>query len=159
MIDLETVDKMFDCARETGAPIRFGLFDRRVLLPLDQLLRAVNGDRAAQLTLEDLKGKADAGWFPLLPMNHDLHDVGAPLYVDERIRLLLELQSRGYTADELRTVVEYEEAMIDGLLTVGEFEYVDDDLDCLIVDTKARIEDCETGSTNRNGELVDKTQE
>jgi hypothetical protein len=160
MIDVETLDRMFDVSRETGVPIGFHIFDRRVLLSLEQLLADVNGDDdPPPLRIEDLMRYADAGWYPLLETGHGLYKHGAPAYATQRIRLLVELQRQGFSEQELSAVAEYEEAMIDGLLTCGEFEYLDDDLDCLIAHVKARIEDCEAGTLYRSGERVDLSDE
>jgi len=47
-------------------PVRWGIFDKQMLLPLAQLPDAVKGETNEETDTEGLRAKAAAGWFPLL---------------------------------------------------------------------------------------------
>jgi hypothetical protein len=61
MIDIDAIDRMF----EVG--LRFGIFDKRVLIPLSLLPDAVARETGEQVSEEELRLRAGQGWFPLLP--------------------------------------------------------------------------------------------
>lgn len=108
-----------------GLGMQFAILDRRVLLPLDQLISSVKAEAGETVTIEDLRKMGDDGLIPLT-------DEGAPLYVPSRVGLLLELERGGYSAAEVRDIADSEEATIDEILTTDELAYIDDDLDLLI---------------------------
>jgi hypothetical protein len=158
MIDVEIVDQMFEYGRETGALMGFSIFDRRVLFPIAQLLQAVRVEANLELNEDELHACVAQGWFHLLPRDES-GELGAPLYVPSRIKLLTDLKSRGYDARELRLYADYEEGLIDCVLTVEDFEYIDDDLSVLIKHTQSRIESFEHRVKVAAGEEQQQTAE
>jgi hypothetical protein len=130
-LDVAAIDKLY--------PLQFAIFDKRVLLPLDQLPDAVLHEAQEHITEEELRTRASQGWFPLLPRDGTDDELGSPLYAPSRIGMLLKLQRDGYTTDELESVARWEESLIDDLLTVGDMAYFDDDLDTLIAFAEACV--------------------
>lgn len=109
--------------REHG--LQFGIFDRRVLLPMDQLISSVRAETGEVVSAEDLRKTANDGLIPL-------SDAGAPLYVPSRVGFLVQLERQGYNTAELRDIADDEETLITELLTTEQLAYIDDDLDFLI---------------------------
>lgn len=138
LIDEETVERMYRAGKETGSFLQFAIFDKRVLLPLDY---ALQGELTqAGLTEPDLADLASVGWFEFLKRPTDLGGgMGVPLYVPSRVKLFLELRSKGYTDHELRSYSQWEEYWIDNFITVDDLAYEDDDLKLLMNDGKERI--------------------
>jgi hypothetical protein len=133
-------DALFDLAKEHGAPpLAFGILDKRVLLPFDELLDAVARESKQVTSPEKLREYVDAGLFPLLPREGDAGDLGFPLYVPSRIGLLAELEQQGWTQPELQRVAELEEMTIDFVLTSEELAYEDDDAKLVNVNVEEDI--------------------
>lgn len=162
MIDLEMVGRIYDVGQATGVPVMWGLFDKTVLLPLEQLPDAVAGETGQVITLDDLQLRAKDGWFEVLHSEH-LSDGpgGVPLYIPSRIGFLLKLEREGWEADELRHLVRSEEWLIDNVLTVEDQAYSDDDLETLITYARARLDALETGTTTNTatGEVIERSDE
>ena len=118
-----------------GLGMQFAIFDRRVMLPLDQLVSSVQAEAGETVTIGDLRTLGNDGLIPLT-------DEGAPLYVPSRVGLLLELAREGYSSSEVRDIAESEEATIDEILTTDELAYIDDDLDLLINTCTEMVEHC-----------------
>jgi hypothetical protein len=132
-IDVETVDKLFEIGYQHNNLITFGIFDKRVLLPLEQAAWSVSQAIGPTMTAADLTHMATRGWIPLLRNPHDPEEeMGVPLYVPPRIEFLLALERDGYTEEELRIIAEDEEVTIDAILTTDELAYIDDDLETVI---------------------------
>jgi predicted nucleic acid-binding Zn ribbon protein len=161
MFDLETIDRMFEAGRPSGTQIQFRIFDKSVLLPLPQLLDAASHAAGQTLSETELRFMAGQGWLPLLPgAGVDENEEGAPIYVPDRIGVFMRLQRQGYMTDELRVVADFEEFMIDNILTTQDLAYVDDDLETLLLHAQARIDSLEHGTTlDSNGVPIDRTAE
>jgi hypothetical protein len=163
----EGADKLYDAGRRSGVPVSLGLFDKRILFPLSSsaagaetcLSDAVERETGEVLSEDDLRLKATQGWFPLLTRDWDGTE-GAPMYVPSRIGLLLRLQRDGYATEELELIARLEEWSIDNLLTTEELQYVDDDLDALILHVESWLIAVDQGVTrDARGNLVDQTAE
>lgn len=134
MIDTAVADRLFELARELGVPpLGFAVFDKRVLLPLDQLAEMVTTESTAgadslAVPVETTQRYAEAGLFPLLPRDGVADDLGFPLYVPSRIKALFALESQGWTMAELHRVAESEEMTIDWILAADDLAYEDDDV-------------------------------
>jgi len=86
MVDIEMVDKLFEAGRESGLPMQFRIFDKKVLLPLEQLPHAVTAETGEKMSEQEIHEKAMAGWFPLLNgAGWEGDQEGVPLYVPSRI--------------------------------------------------------------------------
>ena len=141
MFDLEAIDRMYEAVKVHPNPVRWCIFDKRMLLPLAQLPEAVKGETGESIDADGLRRKAGDGWFPLLKeAGFDGTEEGAPLYVPSRVGLLLKLERGGYGADELRLIADLEESMIDHVYTADDLAYTDDDLDTLILHAESRAE-------------------
>jgi len=139
LLNVEVVDKWFEASQATGVPFAFGIFDKRSLLPFEQLSDAVESETGERVAQDDLERLATVGWFPLLEREGAPGERGSPLYVPTRIGLLTKLRRDGYADSEIAAFASYEEAIIDGALTQDDLAYQDDDLDTLIADTEATI--------------------
>src|SRR5437016_5304511 len=122
------------------------LFDKRVLMPLDQLSECVASETGHSIAEEKLNNWRDAGLFPVLPRDDDPTDPGFPLYVPSRVGVLLDLERAGWTPAELRRVAQIEEWTIDEVLTTDELTYEDDDV--RLVSTEVQF------LLDRDGELL-----
>src|SRR5262245_57844835 len=147
MIDLtETIDRMFEDGRPSGTQLRFGIFDKSVLLPLPQLLDAASDKAGRPISEAELRIMAAQGWFPLLRgARVDGDEEGAPIYAPDRIGLFVNLQRQGYVTDELRVIANFEEWMIDHAYTTEDLAYVEDDLETLLLHAQGRIDALEHG--------------
>lgn len=153
-IEVEKVDSLYEMLQRAGVPVGFSLFDKRVLLPLCQLIEAVHSETGQPISERTLREKAAAGWYPLLSgAGWDGTEEGAPGYVPPRIGILMKLERDGYSPAELREIAGLEEWTIDNVLTVDDLAYFDDDLETLI--TWWRVDGC-TGS-NMRASLMEKT--
>src|SRR4030095_11018846 len=99
-MSFEMVDKLFESQfSEYGSPIRFGVFDKRVLLSLEEVAQDSSQAIGRTLTTEHLIDMAARGWIPLLSHADDLKTgLGAPLYASSRLEFLLALERDGYSA-------------------------------------------------------------
>jgi hypothetical protein len=152
VIDLEKIDALYEVGRRTGTTLGTDLFNKRVLVPMPILLDLVGTQTGKALSEQELRNHAGDGWFPRLREADG--GTGAPLYVVERIKLLLNLRAAGWTADELRLVAEHEELLIDEVLTTDGLEYVDDDVDQVIHFTESQIEAHRDTAERGDGEAV-----
>jgi hypothetical protein len=66
MIDIEMVDKLFEAGREKGVAVQFRIFDKKMLLSLEQLPHAVKGETGEEISEQAIRERAMEGWFPLL---------------------------------------------------------------------------------------------
>ncbi len=141
MIDLKMIDQLYEISQQTGcAAVESRVFDKRALLPLEQVPGAVQSETGEAVTVDELRELAVIGWFPLLALPDSEHGLGAPFYAFSRAGLFLKLRREGFTDSELRVYAEYEESMIDGIYTQDELAYLDDDLETLIRYSRARID-------------------
>lgn len=138
MIDLAAIDKMYEVSRATGALFRWDAFNKKVLVPLSMLPEMVESEADVAMTEAELRGVSEQGWFPILDGCEG--DGGVPLYVPSRIKLLVELRAYGWGPEELRLVADTEEQVIDNILAAEELEYLDDDVDTLVLYVKSRID-------------------
>jgi len=116
---------------EATAQLHFGIFDKRVLLPLSRLPECVLGETKEVLLGERLDRLVEEGWIPRL-MSEDGVELGFPLYVPSRVGLLLQLESQRYSPAELRAIASYEEEYIDNILVAEDSPYLDDDRETLL---------------------------
>jgi hypothetical protein len=143
-IDPEMLDQWVKGGSEYGSPIRFGIFDKRVLLSLEQAAWEVSLATGESMPSEALTNMAARGWIPLLSHEDNPEaEPGVPLYVPSRIEFLLGLERQGYSADELRVIAESEEQTIDYILTTDELTYTDDDLGIIIQHMECMLRDAE----------------
>lgn len=154
MINQEMVDKLWEVGQQTGVPLTFSIFDKRVLMPLSSLPDAIKGECGEEISEAGLVAKEAEGWFSFLEGAGENHDErGLPLYMISRIGLLLKLEREGWSPAELRHVAEMEEWMVDGVLTVDDLAYLDDDLETLIVYETLRLEAASGGTPDRSAEI------
>lgn len=138
MIDLVAIDKMYEVSRAAGALFRWDVFNKKVLAPLSMLSEMVEKEADLSMTEAELRDLSEQGWFPILDGCEG--EGGVPLYVPSRIKLLVELRGYGWGPEELRLVAENEEQHIDNILAAEELEYLDDDVDTLVLYVKSRID-------------------
>ena len=145
MIDPEMLEQWFEIGfNEYGSSIKFGVFDKRVLLSLEQVAQDVSQAIGKTITTEDLIDMAARGWIPLLNHGDDQEaELGAPLYASSRLEFLIALERDGYSAEELRVIAEFEEQTIDYILTTDELTYIDDDLGIIIQHMDDMLRDAE----------------
>src|SRR5215813_511959 len=147
MVDLDMVDEWFEAGYRRGNLVHFGLFDRRVLLPWEQMADRFYLMTGQNLTLEDLTSLRDRGWIPLLNDTANPEGgIGIPMYADSRMELLRELERNGYSASELQSIAKWKEDAIDSCLAVDDLAYIDDDLELMINHMKCRILQADLGS-------------
>jgi hypothetical protein len=159
MFDLDAIDRMYEAVKAHPNPVRWCIFDKRMLLPLAQLPDAVKGETGEAIDADGLRGKAADGWFPLLKgAGFDGNEEGAPLYVPSRVGTFLRLERDGYGADELRLIADLEEWAIDNVYAADDLAYVDDDLDALILHAESRVEAL-SGDGWMSPELGDRAKE
>jgi hypothetical protein len=160
MIDVEMVDRMFEAGRVTGVPISWGLFDKRRLLPLEQLPDAIEGETGEAVSASDLGRHAAAGWFEPLKREPTDNDMGVPLYIPSRIGFYLKLAREGHTAAELRAYAAFEEWFVDTILTDEEWPYIDDDLELLVAHYTQRVEGYANGyREDASGNVIDESED
>lgn len=123
---------------ETQGSLRFGVFDRRVLLPMDALPEAVERETGAILSPGRVGALIEAGWLQALTTEGG--DTGFPLYIPGRIGLLLQCEAAGYLARELAAFAEYEDGVIESVLVADDTPYEDDDLALVTVDAEEQVE-------------------
>ncbi len=116
---------------EATAQLHFGVFDKRVLLPLSQLPDHVLGETKEVLARERVDELLEGGWVPRIGLE-DGRELGFPLYVPSRVGLFLELERQGYSPAELRAIASHEEEYIDNILATEDFAYIDDDREALL---------------------------
>jgi hypothetical protein len=140
MIDLNTVDELFDAAMSTiGTPPGVALFNRAVAAPLSRLPEMVRRETGEDLPAGRVADLVSAGWIPDVPASEG-EGPGVPLYLPSRIGLFLELERQGYSEDELRALADYEEGMIDGLLAADDLEYLENDRELLLRHLRLELE-------------------
>src|SRR6266496_3452704 len=146
MIDPAKVDALFEQGQATGKRFRFALFDKRVLLPMSQLPETVKAEAQEELSLPELETRASQGWFPVLSSQDANDERGVPLYVPSRVGLFRSLERDGWSSEELRLVACSQEWKIDTILAADELAYTDDDLETLVLFTRARLDALQDGT-------------
>src|SRR5689334_19539416 len=121
----DDIEKMYE------AGISFGIFDRRALLPVEQIASAVEAETGAKVSESDLREFIVNGWYAPLPLPWDPSTRGVPLFIPSRIGLLLDLQARGYSTHELRSFAAWEDYWIDNFWGL-ELDYEDDVVELLL---------------------------
>jgi hypothetical protein len=136
--DAEAIEQMY------AAGLSFDIFDRRCLLPINQLAGAVKAESGHTVTESDLRGFAADGWCAPLPLRQDdPSDCGVPLFIPSRIGLLFGLRERGYDALELRSVAAWEDFQIDNFQELA-LDYEDDDVELLLRDHHDQMANAES---------------
>jgi hypothetical protein len=108
---------------EAEIPLRFGVFDERVMLSWQQTTEAIFHETGKELGFEDLMHMEEQGWVPIDSRPDYPMEIGIPLYVPSRIQWLWTLQAEGYSAQELRKVAEYEEDLV-SYITADHLAYI-----------------------------------
>jgi len=141
MIEFAVLDKFYDASmRYFGRPPTTCIFDKRVLWPLSALPGQVLGSTKETLPESRLSELLAARWIPDLVYSGDTSAAkGFPAYVPERVGLFLRLERAGVSSLELRAFAEFEEGIIDDVITGDDTPYDDDDLAVLARDYEARI--------------------
>ena len=111
-----------------GSPPPVGLrrFDRRLLIPRAQVpewVRRESGEAVSPVELDVLEGEGVFSW---LHGAGDGRDLGVPVYVPYRIGLCRKLRGDGWSSDEIRELVEWEEWTVTDMVQ-GDLPYEDDD--------------------------------
>lgn len=133
MYDTTVADQLYDAGMSTlGTPPGADLFNKAVAFPLSHLPQAVLNETGEQLPGTRLRNVIRLGWIPEIPATEQPDEPGFALYLPSRVGLFLRLEREGYDPAELRSLAEYEEAVVDDILTADELEYVDDDRELLI---------------------------
>ena len=112
MFDVEKAGEEYDYFMDHfGSPplIGLGRFDRRVLIPRPQVPEWVERDSNEVVSLEELDVLEGEGVFSWLHGAGDGRDLGVPVYVPYRIGLCRKLRRDGWTWEEIRELVEWEE--------------------------------------------------
>jgi hypothetical protein len=140
----KAIDEMYQACKTAGGPlIGFAIFDKRVLLPIDRVaaVSQLRPEPATHYTAAQLRDLASRRWFPILKgADCDPTLDGLPLYAEDRIELLMELQKAGCQEAELALIADHEELMIDNVFAADDLSYVDDDLELALRATRARLE-------------------
>lgn len=141
----DEIDRIFDAAMDTfGIPPGTGVFDRRVLCPIDMMLHAVECESGEAMDPSRINSLAERGWFSFYVSDYTGETVtGVPQYVLSRIALFLKLEKRGYKDAELRPFAEYEDAMVADIYTADELAYRDDDLEILLTTYRSQAQSLE----------------
>lgn len=137
-LDAAALDTLYD---ETQGALHFGVFDRRVLVPLSDLPASVERETGVKLPATRLDRIIEEGWLPALTTADG--ELGFPLYAPGRIGLLLRLEADGVTQRELAAFAEYEEGIISSVLTADDTPYEDDDLAIVVRDAEEQVESLE----------------
>lgn len=131
MINVQMVDALFNVSMAaTGQPPGSFMFDRRYLLPFSMLAGAVKNETGYEISEADLHSFLEKGWFQRYERaGWDEDELGVPLYIPSRIGLFLDRRrTDAYTDAELVDFADYEDGIVENVLTVNEFAYEDDDL-------------------------------
>lgn len=144
MIDPEFANQMYDWSmKEWGQPIALAVFDKRTLVPLEQLGEFVQRESGKAVPESVLRTYVDERLIPVLPgAGPDRDQLGFPLYAPSRIGLFVDLQDQGYSLAELKKIAEFEESMIDCVFTVDDLAYEDDDVQLLLAHAQEQVENC-----------------
>jgi hypothetical protein len=134
----ESIEKMYEAGISS-----FGIFDRRILLPVEQVAMAVEAETGAKVSESNLHEFAADGWYAPLPLPWDPSARGVPLFIPSRIGLLLDLQARGYGRHELRSFAAWEDYWIDNFGDLY-LDYEDDDVKLLLRDLRDRYASAES---------------
>lgn len=112
-----------------------------MLLPLEQLAQCVVNETGTVVDDATLDTYIAEELIPVLPGAGPGGDqLGFPLYAPSRVGLFSALQQRGYALTELRKFAEFEEMMIDCILTIDDLAYENDDVRLLLVHAEEQIE-------------------
>lgn len=130
MLDMKRVGEMYDSSIELGLPpVTFAIYDKRNLFPRSIVVDQVHRETGQLTTLEKLDDMAAAGLLAWAGgAGDDGTELGLPLYVPSRIGLFLELESKGWSAHDLRDFAEWEEWLIDDCVGDPDFSYEDNDV-------------------------------
>ena len=120
-------------------PVGLGRFDRRVLIPRSQVPEWVEWDSNEVVSLEDLDVLEGEGVFSWLHGAADGRDLGVPVYVPYRIGLCRKLRRDGWTREEIRELVEWEEWTVTDMVE-GDLPYEDDDRLIVLNEFRGRLE-------------------
>jgi hypothetical protein len=136
-------DRLYDASMALfGTPVRIGVFDRTLLLPLAQLPEIVGSETDEELPLGRVGSLVSEGWIPDLRLP-DSGDPGFALYAPSRVGLFVVLEREGYDAGELRALAAYEEGLIDAVLVNGDMPYLEDDRELLLLEMGDRLQEAQ----------------
>jgi hypothetical protein len=130
MLDMKRIGEMYDSSVELGLPpVSFAIYDRRHLFPRSMVVDQIHREVGQLTTLDKLDEMAADGLLTWIGgAGEDGTELGLPLYVPSRIGLFLGLEAKGWAADDLRDIAEWEEWMIDDSVGDPELSYEDNDV-------------------------------
>ena len=143
MFDIEKSGNEYDYFMDnfgSPPPISVGRFDRRLLIPRSQVPEWVERDSGEQISFEELDALEARGIFSWLHgADDDGRGLGVPLYVPYRIGLCRRLLREGWTAEEIKDLVEWEENVVSDMVD-GDLPYEDDDRLIVLSEHRERLE-------------------
>lgn len=143
MLDIEKSGEEFDYFMDNFGcppPMSTGRFDRRLLIPRSQVAEWVERDSSEPVSpqqLDALEAKGIFSW--LREPASETGEPGVPLYVPYRIGLCQRLIRQGWTAEEIKDLVEWEEFVVTDM-TQGDLPYQDDDRLIVLTEHRERLE-------------------
>jgi len=128
MFEPDFLTEMYEASEALpGGGFRMGLFDKRVLLPIERLPECVLNETGEVLDPERIPGMVAAGWFEILSSEMTSTEAGFPFYIPGRLGLFLRLEREGVSSAELAAFATTEEDLIDIVLVNDEMPYEHDD--------------------------------
>lgn len=152
MFDHDKTGEEFDLFMEKFGcppPIGVGLFDRRLLLSREQVPEWVERDSGEAMSLDEIDSAERDEIFHW--HRHDGGDgpgVGVPMYMPYRIGLCRRLRREGWTPEEIKELVEWEEWVVTDMLE-GDLPYEDDDRLLVLSEHRERLEMLESERISR----------
>lgn len=145
MLTRDVIEEMYEGQKSLPlGPIRSGVFDKRVLLPITSLPHHVQTETGQLLDSARIPDIVAAGWFSILSSEMTCQPAGYPMYIPGRIGLFLDLEARGVSSAELAAYAQDEERLIDHVLVNEEMPYEhDDDIAMVIVAMRDDLLDTE----------------
>ena len=151
MFDVEKAGEEYDYFMDnfgSPPPLGVGRFDRRVLIPRSQVPDWVERESNELVSLEELNVLEGESVFSWLHGAGDGRDLGVPLYVPYRIGLCRKLRRDGWTHEEIRELVEWEEWRVTDMVN-GDLPYEDDDRRIVLNEFRERLEMLESERITR----------
>lgn len=152
MFDVEKSGAEYDYFMDnfgSAPPISVGRFDRRLLIPRSQVPEWVARDANEQISLDELDAFEARGIFSWLRgAGDDGRDLGVPLYTPYRIGLCRRLVREGWTADEIKELVDWEESVVTDMVE-GDLPYEDDDRLIVLAEHRERLQTLEGERVSR----------
>ena len=152
MFDIEKSGNEYDYFMDnfgSPPPIGVGRFDRRLLIPRSQVPEWIERDSSEQVPFEEIDSLEARGIFAWLRgAGDDGRDLGVPMYVPYRIGLCRRLIREGWTVEEIKELVDWEESVITDMVE-GDLPYEDDDRLIVLSEHQERLEMLEDERVSR----------